>query len=87
MKEPNTGNISARPSVVRADEAMWEAADLGRCHGGIMRIRRAIIITAILALSTAGGILAGSAMPAIAAQATSAHVSVTASAPLTVYYG
>jgi len=52
-----------------------------------MRIRRAIIIPAILALSTAGGILAGSAMPAIAAQATSANVSVTASAPLTVYYG
>jgi hypothetical protein len=52
-----------------------------------MRIRRAII-PAILALSAAGTILAGSAMPAVAAQTASHHVSVTHSSagPLTVFY-
>ena len=39
-----------------------------------MRIRRTIIIPAILALSAAGSILAGSAVPAAAALASSAHV-------------
>jgi hypothetical protein len=39
-----------------------------------MRIRRAIIIPAILALSASGSILVASAAPAVAAQASSAHV-------------
>ena len=39
-----------------------------------MRIRRTIIIPAILALSAAGSILAGSAVAATAAQAASVHV-------------
>jgi hypothetical protein len=39
-----------------------------------MRIRRTIIIPAILALSAAGSILAGSAVPVAAAQAPPAHV-------------
>jgi hypothetical protein len=43
-----------------------------------MRIRRSIIIPAILALSAAGSILAGSAV-ATAAQAPGAHVAATAS--------
>jgi len=38
-----------------------------------MRIRRAVIIPVILALSVAGSILAGSAVPAAAAQASGAH--------------
>jgi hypothetical protein len=38
-----------------------------------MRIKRAIVISAILALGAAGSILAGSAVPAAAAQAPSAH--------------
>jgi hypothetical protein len=46
--------------AVRADVAMQRAADLGRCPGGVMRVKRAIIIPAILALSVAGSILAGS---------------------------
>jgi uncharacterized protein YcnI len=52
-----------------------------------MRIRRAII-PAILALSAAGTILAGSAVPVVAAQTASAHVSVTASSadPNTLYW-
>jgi len=54
-----------------------------------MRLRRAIIIPAILALSAAGSILAGSAVPAVAAQAPSAHVVSTASSasPCTYYHG
>jgi hypothetical protein len=54
-----------------------------------MRIRRAIIIPAILALSAAGSILAGSAVSAAAAPAPSAHVLSTASSatPNTHYVG
>ena len=39
-----------------------------------MRIKRAIIISAILAFGSAGSILAGTAVPAAAAQAPSPHV-------------
>jgi len=39
-----------------------------------MPIRRTIIIPAILALSAAGSILAGSAVPAAATQAPAVHV-------------
>jgi hypothetical protein len=46
-----------------------------------MRIRRTIIIPAILALGAAGSILAGSAASAAAAQASAVHVvAATASA-------
>jgi len=52
-----------------------------------MRIKRAIIISAILALGAAGSILAGSAIPAAAAQAPGAHaVSVTSSVHHGFYY-
>ena len=57
---------------------MQRAADLGKRHGGVMRIVRAIIIPVILALGMAGSILAASAAPAIAAVhhgAKHAHVS------------
>jgi hypothetical protein len=50
-----------------------------------MRIKRTIIIPAILALSAAGSILAGSAVPAVAAQAPAAHV--LAAAPNSFYRG
>ncbi len=43
-----------------------------------MRIGRTVIIPAILALSAAGSILVGSAVPAVAAQASSAQVVVAA---------
>jgi hypothetical protein len=43
-----------------------------------MRIRRALIIPAILALGVAGPLLAGSAMPAAAVHAPSVHVAATA---------
>jgi hypothetical protein len=54
-----------------------------------MRIRRAIIIPAILTLSAAGSILAASAVPAVAAQAPAAHVqaAVFSPAPGFVYNG
>jgi hypothetical protein len=50
-----------------------------------MRIRKTIIIPAILTLSAAGSILAGSAAPVAAAQASSVHV--VASAPHTYFRG
>jgi len=46
-----------------------------------MRIRRSVIIPAILALSAAGSILAGSTASAVAAQGATAHV--VAAAPHT----
>ena len=46
-----------------------------------MRIRRAVV-PIILALSTAGSILAGSAMPVVAAQAATASAT-----PNTYYHG
>jgi len=74
---------------VRADVDMQRAADLGRRHGGIMPIRRVIIIPAILALSAAGSILTGSAVSATAAQAPSVHVVAAAHAasPHTYFWG
>jgi len=52
-----------------------------------MRIGRAIIIPAILVLSTAGSIVAGSVVPVAAAQASTAHMqSVYYHASPNVYY-
>jgi hypothetical protein len=52
-----------------------------------MRIGRNIIISTILALSAGGSIVASVAVPAAAAQASGAHVHVTAAAPKTFYRG
>jgi hypothetical protein len=49
-----------------------------------MRVKRAIV-PAILALSTAGSILAGSAIPLIAAQASSVQVVATGARPDMTY--
>jgi hypothetical protein len=46
-----------------------------------MRIRRSVIISAIIAFSATGSIFAGSAAPAVAAQGHTAHV--VAMRPLT----
>jgi hypothetical protein len=53
-----------------------------------MPIRRTIIIPAIIALSAAGSILAGSAVSVTAAQAPSAHVLAltSSSSPKTLYH-
>jgi hypothetical protein len=50
-----------------------------------MRIGKTIIIPAILALSAAGSILAGSSVPVVAAQAPAVHV--LAAAPHSFYHG
>ena len=50
-----------------------------------MRTGRSIIISAILALGAAGSILAGSAAPAVAAPASTAHV--VAYSPKMHYFG
>jgi hypothetical protein len=54
-----------------------------------MRIGRAILIPAILALSAAGTVVAGSALPAAAAPVASAHAVAhgTAMRPAIYYYG
>jgi hypothetical protein len=53
-----------------------------------MRMGRSIIISAILALGAAGSILAGSAAPAVAAPASTAHVAVAgAHTPSMHYFG
>jgi hypothetical protein len=52
-----------------------------------MRTGRAIVIPAILALSAAGSILAGSAVPVAAAQASATHVAIVySSTGATLYY-
>lgn len=51
-----------------------------------MRIKRAIIIPAILTLSATGLILAGSAAPAIAAQAPAAQALTASSSGPNFYY-
>jgi len=65
-----TPNNSDAPE--KDPEVSLEGVDLSKCHGGIMRIGRTIIMPAILALGLAGSILAGSAAPAVAAQAPAA---------------
>ena len=51
-----------------------------------MATRRNIILSAILALSAAGSILAGSAVPVVAAQASSVHTVAASSAAAHTYY-
>jgi hypothetical protein len=50
-----------------------------------MRVKRTIIIPAILALAAAGSILAASAAPVAAAQAPSSHVLAVSAKPAVVY--
>jgi hypothetical protein len=51
-----------------------------------MRIRRAVIIPAILALGVAGSVLAGSAIPSAAGHAPSTSVQAAASSTAAVHY-
>jgi hypothetical protein len=51
-----------------------QAADLVRSPGGIMHLKRTIIIPAIMALSAVGSVLAGSAVTLAATSAPSAVV-------------
>ena len=71
--------------AVWAGRVVQRAADLGNRHGGIMRIRRDLIIPAILALGVAGSLLTGSAVPVAAAHAPG--VQVQAAAPNVFFHG
>jgi hypothetical protein len=74
--------------AVQAGRAVRQAADLGNRPGGIMRIRRVLIIPAILALGVAGSALSGSAMAFAAGHAPSVQVQVAAASghPDTYYH-
>jgi len=75
--------------AVQAGGAAQRAADLGNRHGGIMRIRRVLIIPTILALGVAGSALSGSAMAATAGHAPVAHVqaAATSAKPKMLFHG
>jgi hypothetical protein len=62
-----------------------KAVDLYICHGGIMRIRRAII-SPLLTLGFAGSILAGVAVPVATAITSSTPVVAAAAAKPAVLY-
>jgi hypothetical protein len=73
--------------LVWAARVTIQAADLCRRHGGIMRIGRAIIIPAIVALGAAGSILASSAASVATTQASAVHAqSVVVSSQPTLHY-
>ena len=68
--------------------AMFRLLTLVYAMEEVMRIRRAIIIPALLTmLGAAGSIMAGSAMPLAAAQAHTAHVVVADSGPDVFFHG
>ena len=86
MELPKIGNKSKLfRCAVRAAGAMQRAADLGRSHGGVMRIGRNTVIRAILALGAAGSIAASVAAPVAATAAPS--VVTVAAAPSSWYHG
>jgi hypothetical protein len=88
MNNPVQGNTSTRRRRAgQAARAVRQAAGLGNRHGGNMRIRRVLIIPAIVALGAVGAILPGSAMAATAAHAPSVHVhAAAASAGSNMYF-
>jgi hypothetical protein len=69
-----TPQDSNKPGRVCGEQ--HQAADLWFCHGGIMRIGRKVIVSAIISLSVAGSIFATSA----------AATTTVAAKPATVYY-
>jgi hypothetical protein len=54
-------------------------------HGGVMRIRRAIV-PAVLALSVAGSVVAGSALSVAAGHAPSTHTHVVAASSAATHF-
>jgi hypothetical protein len=73
--------------VTRLGGALRQAADLCRSWGKIMTIKRISIIPAILALSTAGSILAGSAATVLATTAPAAVTATAAARPAHIFEG
>ena len=76
MEWPTPGNTVRKTGKVRCagGGAVQRPADLGKRYGGIMYVRRAIIIPAILALGVAGSLLSGPAMSGTAVHAAGVHV-------------
>ena len=74
---------------MQAGGPVQRAPDLGNRPGGIMRIKRTIIVPAVLALGVVGSLLSGSAMSAAAGHAPAVHVqaSATSANPNMMYHG
>ena len=75
MKWPEADNTPLDIETPR-DRAEPEnpAPDLEVCDGGVMRVGRAIIIPAILALSVAGSVVTGAEVAVAAVHAPAVHV-------------
>jgi hypothetical protein len=87
MELQGTGhNVTGNRCAMQVGRAGATWARRHKSLGGIVRIRRAIIIPAILALGVAGSVAAGSAISAAAGHARSTHTQVVAAAPATTYY-
>ena len=79
MKRPEADNtpLDIKRPQDRA-EPQNPVADLGDCDGGVMRVGRAIIIPAILALSVAGSVVTGAEVAVAAVHASAVHPHTTA---------
>jgi len=73
-----TNSRASRPrdggGAVSGQRVGWRAPGQGNRHGGVMRIRRALVIPGILALSVAGSVLSVSAASAAVVHPASVHV-------------
>ncbi len=67
--------------LLRAAGRQVEAVDLCICHGGIMRIRRAIV-SPLITFSIAGSVLAGTVVPVATTLASTSNAVPVAVAPL-----
>jgi hypothetical protein len=86
----NTGNTFKSRDVLKG-RGTWiiQPPDLGRRYGGVMRIRRSIIlIPAILAFGVAAAAVAGAEVSAATSHASTAHVQTVAvsSNPSVMYH-
>ena len=77
MPETDNTPVEVQTPTGRAEQDNL-AADLGSCNGGVMRVRRAIIIPAILALSVAGSVVTGAEVAVAAVHASAVHPHTTA---------
>ena len=87
MKRPEADNtpLDIKRPQDRA-EPQNPVADLGDCDGGVMRVGRAIIIPAILALSVAGSVIAGAEVAVAAVHAPAVHVHTVPPLTTLTYY-
>ena len=87
MKRPEADNtpLDIKRPQDRA-EPQNPVADLGDCDGGVMRVGRAIIIPAILALSVAGSVITGAEVAVAAVHAPTVHVHTVPPLTTLTYY-